>query len=58
MELDGRATTRGPPWTRRLDELWQLCKIDGTAKMPQLMTEVRKQGEGIEAWAASDGVAP
>jgi len=30
------------------------CRIDSTAKMAKLLTEVRKQGKVIDAWAAGD----
>jgi hypothetical protein len=42
---------KGRHWDRRVDELMKVCKIDRTAKMARLLTEVRKQGEVIEAWA-------
>ena len=32
------------------------CKIDTTAKMAKLLTEVRKQCKVIEAWAADAGI--
>jgi hypothetical protein len=32
-----------------------MCKIDSTAKMAQLLTEVRKAGDVVEQWPAGNG---
>jgi hypothetical protein len=41
----------GRDWDRRVDTLMRECKIDCTANMARLLTDVRKQGKIIEAWA-------
>ncbi len=55
MALNARAKNLGPDWDCRVTALMKACKINTTAKMAKLLTEVRRQGKVIEAWAAGDG---
>jgi hypothetical protein len=52
MALNGRAKNQGPNWGR---QVMKECRIDSTAKMAKLLTDVRKHGDVIDAWAAGDG---
>jgi hypothetical protein len=52
MALNGCAKNLARHRQQRIDALMRLC--DSTAKMAKLLTEVRKQGKVIEAWAADD----
>ncbi len=54
LALNARAKNLGPHWDWRVDALKRLCRIDGTAKMAKLPTEVCRQGKVIEERAAGD----
>jgi len=55
MALNGSREEPWRDWDRRVGALMRVCKIDTTAKMAKLLTDVRKRGEVIEAWMAGDG---
>jgi hypothetical protein len=55
MALNGRSKNQGPDWDTRVAALKAELKINTTAKMAKLLTEVRRQGKVIEAWTEEDG---
>jgi hypothetical protein len=44
MALNAHAKDREPYWQGHVDALMRECKIDSTAKMAKLLTDVRWQG--------------